>query len=113
MKIPYVAMVVTLLLGGVISASDVVKFHHTTIDSQAPTNLHTKGVGDFNGDGLMDVLVAGTEGAIVWYEAPRWNKHVIVDTGGGWSTDAESGDLDGDGDLDVVISDWYQNNRIV
>ncbi|MHC4402277.1 MAG: FG-GAP repeat domain-containing protein [Planctomycetota bacterium] len=75
--------------------------------------MHTKSVGDLNGDGLTDLIVAGTGGVLVWYEQPDWAKHVIASGGGGWSTDAEASDIDRDGDQDLVISDWYQKNRLV
>ena len=32
---------------------------------------------------------------------------------GGWSTDAEAGDVDGDGDDDLVISDLFDNDEII
>ena len=97
----------------VCQADDQVAFHHVVVDDQGPPDMHTKTVGDLNGDGRLDLIVAGTKGVIVWYESPGWQKHVMVSAGGGWSTDAEVGDIDGDGDQDLVISDWYQNGRIV
>jgi len=88
-------------------------FSHVTIDTDAPSNMHIKTTGDLNGDRLPDLVAAGISGEIVWYEYPHWKKHVICDDGGGWSTDAETGDIDNDGDQDLVISDWYQNNQLV
>ena len=90
-----------------------INFKYVVIDENGPGDIHTKSVGDLNGDGLEDLLVAGTGGAIAWYENPSLVKHVITTKGGRWSTDAEIGDIDGDGDNDIVTSDWYQNNRIV
>jgi hypothetical protein len=107
------AQCLLLLVCSLVAADDTVKFRHLTIDDQAPLNMHTKSVGDFNGDGQVDLLVAGTAGEVVWYEYPNWKKYIVASGGGGWSTDAETGDIDRDGDIDIVISDWYQNNRIV
>jgi hypothetical protein len=74
--------------------------------------MHTKSAGDIDGDGFIDLVVAGTKGVLAWYQYPTWAKHV-VNTEGGWSTDAEVADLDRDGDQDIVISDWYKKNRTV
>jgi hypothetical protein len=80
--------------------------------------------GDFNGDGKVDLLCAavGAEnvpadvtdvrrhgGSIVWYENPGgpatqpWKKHVIDDTSRA-PIHGHPVDLDGDGDLDVVMA---------
>ena len=94
-------------------ADSDIEFKYVIIDENGPGGMHTKSVGDLNGDGLEDLLVAGTAGTIVWYENPGLTRHVVTATGGRWSTDAEVADIDQDGDNDIVVSDWYQNNRIV
>ena len=43
-------------------------FGHLVVDSNGPANMHIKSVGDLNGDGLEDLIIAGTNGEIVWYE---------------------------------------------
>jgi hypothetical protein len=106
-------VVCALSLAGKAQTDDALQFRHVVVDREAPDNMHTKSVGDLNGDGLTDLIVAGTGGVLVWYEQPDWAKHVIASGGGGWSTDAEASDIDRDGDQDLVISDWYQKNRLV
>jgi DNA-binding HxlR family transcriptional regulator len=60
--------------------------------------------GDVNGDRRTDILaISGTE--LVWFEAPTWEKHVILGAG---ATTADNvtlapHDIDGDGRLDVAL----------
>jgi hypothetical protein len=75
--------------------------------------MHVKATGDINGDGFVDLIVAGTRGELIWYEYPNWTRHSVSAGDDGWSTDAEVGDMDRDGDMDIVISDWYTHKRLV
>lgn len=95
-----------------LSEAEDISFRHIIIDDDGPADMHTKSAGDINGDGFIDLIVAGTKGILLWYEYPNWTKHIVT-TESGWSTDAEVGDIDRDGDQDIVISDWYKKNQMV
>ena len=77
---------------------------------------------DMDGDGDLDILAsANTDGTILWYENdgeadPGFTKHV-VDDAAGTTTVIVAGDLDDDGDLDIVAASpdggavrWYANS---
>lgn len=105
-------------------AASELPFSEQAIDTVGPVAPWAKGVADINQDGLADVLIGGhrprafsflerianklglsdiarERGELVWYEAPHWRRHVIS-TSFAVRTDVEAGDLDGDGDIDVV-----------
>jgi len=80
-----------------------VPFTDVVIDSNNPTNPHCKTLGDINGDGHLDAIVASSAGGgMYWYEYPLWTKHAIR-SNGSWSTDMQAGDINLDGHVDVIV----------
>jgi hypothetical protein len=96
-----------------LAAEAKVRFTRMTIDQDPPPRPYYKMLGDIDGDGLLDVLVAGADGPLVWYKYPDWTKTEIA--AGGWrGVRGVIGDVDGDGDADVVMGGtvWFRNPRI-
>ena len=91
-----------------------VSFDHVVVDDGGLGNIWLKTIGDINGDGQTDLIAGGNAaGGLVWYQAPAWEKH-IISAEGGFGTDGEVADVDGDGDQDVVVLTdhdlrWYEN----
>ena len=76
---------------------------------------HDNVAADIDGDKKLDVIVMSDRSALFWYKIPsdptmKWKAHKIGEAVHGAIDPAGVGDIDGDGDNDVVRTDiWFEN----
>ncbi|OGJ56365.1 hypothetical protein A3D88_03175 [Candidatus Peribacteria bacterium RIFCSPHIGHO2_02_FULL_52_16] len=73
---------------------------------QGPISVRAATSGDFNNDGKTDLAGSGLSDKVALQENFTWN---VADLGGGFG-DIASGNLDNDGDMDIVAGRAYLNN---
>jgi hypothetical protein len=87
--------------------------------STAADGAHSVFAADLDGDGDLDVLSASQgDDKIAWYEntdgAGSFGSEQTIDTAALWARSVFAGDVDGDGDQDVLVAHadevtWYEN----
>ena len=91
------------------TATEDIGLRRVVVAASGPPDPWMKNIADLNGDGKPDLVVSGATGPIVWYRNPDWSPMTISRTGASESGSAV-GDIDGDGDVDVVVgTTWYEN----
>jgi type 1 glutamine amidotransferase len=92
----------------ILQAADI-PFVRAVIAAESPRDPVAAALGDVDGDGRADAIVAGRHGPLAWYASPDWTESVIAQ---GYRTEGglAAGDLDRDGDLDVTLGTvWFEN----
>ena len=108
-------LIMTIVLGNLSGqlayADGFPEFEAVTIDPHAGEVVYAVTVADVNTDKKPDI-VALTETQVIWYEAPTWTKHVILDN----QTQPDNvcfapHDIDGDGQIDFAVGAGWLHGK--
>ncbi len=90
------------------------EFQAHIVDRQPGKVVYAVTLADIDGDVRNDI-VAVTENRVLWYQAPKWNAHVLLD--GVTKTDnvcIAPMDIDRDGQIDLALgAGWPQNGGTI
>ncbi len=97
---------------GVSEDFDIVSNFHFHSESGVPKNSTALAIGDIDGNGINDVVVANYQQANQVYTSNILFNDASQELGDASSTDVAIGDIDGDGDLDLVFSNDLEPSNI-
>lgn len=110
-----VITVFILVIAGFFPAAGQVEFTEIIIDKDAHGD--NKAIADLDNDGIKDLILGGA--TLSWYreENGKYVKYNITDPEVEFTTDMYTGDVDNDGDIDLIMADgkgpnaviWYEN----
>jgi hypothetical protein len=109
--LPIKACVLVLLLAGALAAPRELRFETQEIATDFGVG-YALAVADVNGDGRTDILAINATD-LVWFQAPTWEKRVILPAGATVADNVALApfDVDGDGRLDVALgAGWLREN---
>ncbi|MFP5285580.1 MAG: ThuA domain-containing protein, partial [Thermoanaerobaculia bacterium] len=105
-----VLFLAAVALGSAPGRAEDIPFVRTQIALDSPHGPCGNALGDLDGDGRLDAIVAGSEGPLVGYAFPDWTPSVLASRGYTTQGGLAVGDLDWDGDLDVTVGTvWFEN----